>query len=160
MEILDALERSTLFHGVTAAECEAFLPLVTERSARRDEYLFRLGSPAEALFIIRHGIVHLTMPLAMNGTVREVVVQEAEQGDTIAWSAFIEPYRFTMSARAGTDVELLAISTRDLQAALQAYPEAGVRVVTNLARVIAKRLQVMHAMWTREVQRAVNVTFG
>jgi CRP/FNR family transcriptional regulator, cyclic AMP receptor protein len=160
VDLLDALVRSTLFRGVSAAQCEAFLPLVRECRAERDDYLFRLGEPAEALFIIRHGTVHLTMPLAMHGTVREVVVQEAGDGDTIAWSAFIEPFRFTMSARAGTDVDLLGLSTRELQSALEAHPEAGVRIVTNLARVIARRLQLMHTMWTRELQRAVNETFG
>lgn len=160
MDVLTALERSTLFHGVSAAGCEAFAPLVRELRAVQDEYLFRLGEPAESLFIVRRGIVHLTMPLAMNGTVREVVVQEANEGDTIAWSAFIEPFRFTMSARAGTDVDLLGLSTLELHCALEAYPEDGVRIVTNLAKVIARRLQLMHTMWTREFQRAVNETFG
>jgi CRP/FNR family transcriptional regulator, cyclic AMP receptor protein len=158
--LLDALVGSTLFRGVSVAQCEAFLPLVRERRARRDEYLFRLGEPAEALYIIRQGTVHLTMPLAMHGTVREVTVQEAGPGDTIAWSAFIEPFRFTMSARAGADVDLLGLSTRELQAAVEAHPDAGVLIVTNLARVIARRLQLIHTMWTRELQRSVNEVFG
>lgn len=160
MDRLPALAHSTLFHGLDEAQCEAFLPLATERRAGRDDYLFRLGEPADALFVIRRGVVHLTMPLAMNGTVREVVVQEAGEGETIAWSALIEPYRFTMSGRAGTDVDLLGFRTRDLQAALRTYPDAGVQIVTNLAQVIARRLQVMHTMWAREIQRAISETFG
>jgi CRP-like cAMP-binding protein len=155
-----ALARSSLFSGLSVAQCEPFVPVACERRVSKGDYLFRLGEPAEALFIIRSGIVHLTMPLSMNGTEREVVVQEASAGETVAWSALIEPHRFTMSARAGSDVELLGFSTRVLQAALRANPDAGVQIVTNLATVIARRLQVMHAMWTRDLQRAVDETFG
>ena len=92
--------------------------------------------------------------------VRNPNPQTLRAGETVAWSALVAPFRFTMSGRAGTDVELIAFSTRELQAAIEAYPDAGVRVVTNLAAVIARRLQVMHAMWTRELQRTINVTFG
>lgn len=160
MDTLQAIHRSTLFSGVSAERCEAFLAIAREQQASQGSYLFRLGDAARMLCVIRSGTVQLTMPIAMNGTVREVVVQEAREGDTVAWSALIEPFRFTMSARAGTDVELIAFSTREFQAALEAYPDAGVRIVTNLATVIARRFHVMHTMWTRELQRTVNVTFG
>jgi CRP-like cAMP-binding protein len=158
MDTLQAIQCSTLFAGVSPAQCEAFLPIVHTQCAGEGRSLFRLGDAARVLYIIRSGTVQLTMPFAMYGSVKEVVVQEAREGDTVAWSGLIEPFRFTMSGRAGTDVELIAFSTRELQAAIEAYPEAGVRIVTNLAAVIAKRLQVSHTMWTRELQRAVNVT--
>ena len=160
MDRLEAIRQSTLFTGIEPAQCKVFLAIIHEQEAKPGEYLFRLGDPARMLYIIRSGTVHLTMPIAMNGTVKEVVVQEARAGETVAWSALVAPFRFTMSGRAGTDVELIAFSTRELQAAIEAYPDAGVRVVTNLAAVIARRLQVMHAMWTRELQRTINVTFG
>ncbi|MBI2216124.1 MAG: Crp/Fnr family transcriptional regulator [Candidatus Rokubacteria bacterium] len=160
MDASNAVTGSSLFWGLSARQREPFAALARVQRVPEDEYLFRLGQPAEALLIVESGVVELTMPLSMNGKEREVVVQEAGAGETIAWSALIEPNRFTMSARAGTNVELLAFSAGELQAAIEAHPEAGLRIVTNLARVIARRLQVMHAMWTRELQRAVDDTFG
>jgi glutaminase len=160
MDTLHTLAGSSLFRGLTAEQCEVFVPFAREQRVPKGDDLFRLGQPAGTLFIIRSGVVHLTMPLSMKDADREVVVEEVPAGETVAWSALIEPYRFTMSARAGTDVELIGFSPREFRMALEAHPDAGLRILTNLAMVIAKRLQVMHTMWTRELQRTVNMTFG
>jgi CRP-like cAMP-binding protein len=104
--------------------------------------------------------VQLTVPLSLKGGDHEVVVVEAHQGAAIAWSALIEPHRFTMSARAGTDVGLLRFSPAEFQQALAARPDLGLPIMANLAGVIAHRLQVTQAMWTREFQRSVDQTFG
>lgn len=160
MDTVQALAASNLFQGVPPHRLEPFVALAKPDRVRAGNYIFRLGERAERLFIVRSGTVHLTMPIAMNGNEREVVVQEAREGETVGWSALVEPYRFTMGAAAGTDVDLIAFSTRELQSVVEACPDAGLRIMANLAAVIATRLQVMHAMWTRELQRAVSETFG
>ncbi|MBI2833027.1 MAG: cyclic nucleotide-binding domain-containing protein [Acidobacteria bacterium] len=160
MAPLHAVAGSRLFSGLIPEQCEPFAPLASEKGVPKGNDLFRLGEPAATLFIIRRGSVDLTMPLSMKGGDREVVMGEAHAGETIAWSALIEPYRFTMSAKASTDVELLAFSSRELWLAMEAHPDAGLRILANLARVIGWRLQVVQTMWTRELQRTVNVTFG
>ncbi len=155
-----ALATAGLFAGLTAEQREVFVPLAGEQAVPSGAYLFRLGDAADTLYVLRSGIVHLTMPIAMKSSDREVVVEEAHDGDTLAWSALIKPYRCTMSARADTDLVLLAFDPHKLSAAFAAHPDAGLQVLHNLATVIARRLQVTHAMWTREVQRAVIETFG
>lgn len=159
MEARHDVTASSLFRGLTVAECDPFVALASARTVPKGAYLFRLGDTAESLFVVRSGVVELTMPLAMQSGDREVVVEEARAGDTVAWSALVEPFRCTMSARAGTDVELLVFPPRALEAAIAVHADAGVRVLTNLAKVIARRLQVTHAMWTREVQRVVIETY-
>ena len=160
MDPLGAMIGSALFRGLPMVACQKFASIANPRQLNKGDYLFRLGEPANTLFIIRSGTVHLTMPLTMRAGEREVVVQEAGIGETLAWSALIEPYRFTMSARGGSDVDLLAFATRDMQATFAANPDAGLQVMTNLATVVAQRLQVMHAICTRDLQRAVQETFG
>lgn len=160
MDRLHAIAGASLFRGLTTEQCASLAPLAGDKAFSKGDSLFRLGQPAGELFIIRSGVVQLTIPLSMRGGEREVVVEEAQAGETVAWSALVEPYRFTMSARAGTDVELLAFSPRELLAALDARPEIAQRVLTNLAQVIARRLHVTQAMWTRELQHAVSMTFG
>lgn len=160
MDTLQALAASDLFQGVPPNRVEPFVALARPERVRTGNYIFRLGDRAERLFIIRRGVVHLTMPIEMHGNEREVVVQEAHERETVGWSALVEPYRFTMTASTGSDVDLIAFSTRELQTVVEACPDAGLRIMANLAAVIATRLQVMHAMWTRELQRAVSETFG
>ncbi len=159
MEARYDIAASSLFRGLTAEQCDPFVALASVKTMPKGDYLFRLGDTAGSLFVVRSGVVELTMPLAMQSGDREVVVEEARAGDTVAWSALVEPFRCTMSARAGTDVELLVFPPRALQTALETHADAGLRVLTNLAKVIARRLQVTHAMWTREVQRVVIETF-
>jgi CRP-like cAMP-binding protein len=160
MDTARTLAASRLFRGLTPGECLLFAPLAREQEVRRGEYLFRLGQPASALLVVVDGTVELTMPLAMPSGERDVVVEEVGPGETAAWSALIEPHQFTMSARAGTDVSLLAFPRDELRQALLSHTEPGVRVLANLAGVIGRRLHLMQAMWSRELQRAVTETFG
>jgi CRP-like cAMP-binding protein len=153
---LDAMVASTLFQGLSAADCLPFVETASARRLSKGDDLFRLGQPADSLFIVRSGVVHLTMPLTIRGGKHEVVVQDAGPGDTIAWSALIAPRRFTMSARVDDDTELLAFAADRLRAAFDANPRAGLQIMTNVATVIAQRLQVMHTMCARGLQRAVN----
>jgi hypothetical protein len=40
---------------------------------------------------------------------------------------------------------------------LAAHPDIGYRVALNVAAVIGRRLQVLQAMWLREMQRVVEL---
>lgn len=156
MDTAAVIASSSLFRGLTAEQCAPFVSIARERRVPAGEYLFRLGEEAAALFVVCSGVVELAVPLRVTVDDRDVVVQEARMGETVAWSALIEPHRFTMSGRAGTDVDLLEFPRRDLQSILATHADAGLRVMTNLALVIGHRLHVVQAMWHRELQRAVS----
>ena len=160
MDAAAAIASSTLFRGLTPAQCEPFASIARERHIPAGEYLFRLGQDANALFIVCDGVVELSVPLKLTGDDRDVVVEEAHAGDTVAWSALVEPHRFTMNGRAGTDVDLIGFPRRDLQSMLAVQSDAGVRIMTNLAQVIGRRLHVVQTLWNRELQRTVSETFG
>lgn len=154
------LAAAQLFAGLTAEQRAPFAPLARPSRAARGQRLFSMGEPAGVLYVVADGVVELTMPLAVSGGEHEVVVGVARAGETVAWSALIEPHRYTMSARAGTDVELVGFARADLQEALRGHPETGLRVLENLAQVVGRRLQVVQVLWTRALQRSVNETFA
>jgi CRP-like cAMP-binding protein len=160
MDAAAAIAASTLFRGLTPAQCEPFVSIARERHIPAGEYIFRLGQEATSLFVVCDGVVELAVPLKLTGDDRDVVVEEAREGDTVAWSALVDPHRFTMSGRAGTDVVLIGFPRRDLQSMLAVQSDAGVRIMTNLAQVIGRRLHVVQTLWNRELQRTVSETFG
>lgn len=160
MDAAATIASSRLFRGLTPGQCEPFGSIAHERHVPAGEYVFRLGQEAAVLFVVCSGVVELTVPLKMTGDDREVVVEEAREGETVAWSALVEPHRFTMSGRARTDVDLLGFARRDLQTMLAVQPDTGLRIMTNLAQVIGGRLHVVQTMWNRELQRTVSNTFG
>lgn len=159
MAALDSLLGVELFAGLSVEQCGEVAALARERRAAAGETLFRLGEPAEALYVIQRGRVDLTFPLQVMGETREVRFQSFEAGRTLAWSALVPPHRLTMSASATTDVELLVLERRRLLELLERQPLIGRLVMSNLAGVVAARFHELLALWVREVQRNVSRTY-
>ena len=87
-----------------------------------------------------------------------MLVEESGPGEAIGWSALIPPYRFTLTATAPLETEVIAIPREALQAHFEAHPAVGQTVSLNLACVIGQRLQVFQTMWLREMQRTVELS--
>lgn len=159
MSAIEKPNEAELFAGVSEDGWRALAGLARRRHAAVGETLFRLGDPADELYVILRGRVELTFPLVVMGEAKETRFQSLEAGKTLAWSGLVPPYRFTMSARASTEAELLAFERARLLELLDEAPALGYAVMTNLSRVIAARLHELVALWVREVQRNVTQTF-
>jgi len=75
----------------------------------------------------------------------------------VGWSALIPPYRFTLTATAPLETEVLALSREALREHFEAHPALGYAVSLNLASVIGQRLQLFQTMWLRGMQRMVEL---
>ncbi len=159
MSVLEKLGEAELFAGLSDEACGTIAGLARRRSAHAGEMLFRLGDPADELYVVRRGQVELTFPLVVMGETKETRFQSLEVGKTLAWSGLVPPYLLTMSARASSEVELLAFERARLLRHFEELPAVGHVVMSNLSRVVAARLHEMVALWVREVQRNVSQTF-
>lgn len=159
MAILESLTEAELFAGLSDAQRRSAAALASPRRAAAGEVLFRLGERADHFYVIERGRVELTFPLVVMGESKEARFQSLEPRRTLAWSALVPPHRLTMSARATTDVELLAFERERVLRLLAEQPAIGNVVMSNLAGVIAARLHELLALWVREVQRNVSQTY-
>ena len=75
----------------------------------------------------------------------------------LGWSALIPPHRFTLKATAAFDTDIVALPRQALVDHFGAHPSVGHAVIKNLATVIGQRLQVLQAMWLREMQRVIEM---
>jgi len=146
-----------LLKGLSPEEAERTLALGTRRTIRSGASLFHLGDAADCIYLIDRGRIKLTLPMHVMGRDQEVMVEERTPGQTVGWSALIPPYRFTLTATAQLDTELIAISRQALSDYLAGSPECGYKVTMNLATVIGSRLQLFQTMWLREMQRNVEL---
>jgi CRP-like cAMP-binding protein len=116
-----------------------------------------LGADADIIYIVERGRIKLTLPLKVRGREESIFVEEKTPGQTVGWSALIPPYRFTLTATAPVDTEVIAISRDPLLKMFAELPEVGRTAALNLAAVIGHRLQLFQAMWLREIQRTVEL---
>lgn len=145
-----------LLKGLTAADADAVLALATAQELAAGAPLFRLGEPADAVYLIERGRIALSLPMRLGGRPQDVVIEEHDAGHTIGWSALIPPHRFTLSATAPLATRVLALRRTTLMEFCAVYPRVGYLLALNIAAVVGQRLQVAQAMWLREMQRSVN----
>jgi CRP-like cAMP-binding protein len=119
--------------------------------------LFQMGAPADILYVVVRGRIKLTLPMPIRGLVQDIFVEERVAGQTVGWSALIPPYRFTLTASAPLESELLALPREALREYFAAHPAVGYAVSLNLASVIGQRLELFQAMWLREMERTVEL---
>ena len=144
-----------LFDGLSPEEAEEALALGSRLTLASGAELFRLGDHADRIFLISRGRLRLTMPMQVRGYEQDVMVEERVPGQTVGWSALIPPYRFTLTATAPLETEVVAFSREILRHHFISNPAAGCAVFLNLAAIVGQRLQVFQTMWLREMERMV-----
>jgi CRP-like cAMP-binding protein len=93
--------------------------------------------------------------MQVRGKEEEILVEERSPGQIVGWSALIPPYRFTLTATAPLETEVIALPRETLVDYFAAHPAAGYKIALNLAVVIGHRLHLFQTMWLREMQRNV-----
>lgn len=146
-----------LLKGLSSAEADRVLALGTRMTVPSGGTLFRLGDAADRLFLIERGRIRLTFPMLVRSREEEVLMEEKLPGETVGWSALVPPHRFTLSATAPLETEVIALPREKLCAYCESSPAVGFRIGMNLAILVGKRLQLVQAMWMREVERTVEL---
>jgi CRP-like cAMP-binding protein len=149
--------RPDLFQGLEDQELQRALGLGVRMLLTSGAELFRLGEPADRIYLIARGRLRLTMPMKVRGCEQEVMVEERGPGQTVGWSALIPPYRFTLTAKAPLETEVIALSREALEHHFVTYPKIGCAISLNLAAVVGQRLQLFQTMWLREMERMVEL---
>ncbi len=144
-----------LLQGLDDDEAGRVLALGERITLVAGEVLFRLGDSAGSVYLITRGCIRLTLPMHVRDREENILVEEQATGHVVGWSALTPPYRFTLTATAPIETEVVALDRDVLDAYFTKHPETGQAVAFNLAAAIGRRLQLFQAMWLREVQRMV-----
>lgn len=149
-----------LLLGVAPAHVQAITALGRALTLKTGDTLFRLGDRADSLFVIDRGRVALTLPMQIRDRDEDILIEERAPGQTVGWSAIIPPHRFTLTASALIETDVLALPSDALLEYFAMHPEVGYAVTRNIASVVGQRLQVFQAMWLREMQRVVKLSYA
>ena len=144
-----------LLRGLPPDEAERVLALGERVALTTGAELFHLGKAADSIYLVVRGRLRLTLPMRVRSKEEEVLVEESSSGQTVGWSALIPPYRFTLTATAPIETEVIAIPRDALSRYFGEHPTTGYTLSLNLSSVIGHRLHLFQAMWLREIQRMV-----
>ncbi len=139
IDFLEATELSeqSLLAGLTEEELTDLASLSTIRTYQTGEKIIASGDAADALFFLRSGVVHVTLPDGIR-------VATLTGGMPFGEMALLEPRR---SADVLADMSATAyeIPLRDFERFRKQHPRAGERIMRNLAQLLADRLILANA---------------
>jgi CRP-like cAMP-binding protein len=142
MQTLDALLReSPVFQDVDDDMLDVIAGCGSNVHFFPGETLFREGDPADAFFLVRHGVVALETFVAARGS---TLIETLHGGDVVGWSWIVHPYRWHFDGRATAPVRATVFDGACLRDKCEADPALGYALTQAFARVAVQRLQ-----WTR-----------
>ncbi len=121
---------------------DALASCTVQRSCTTGEVIFTTGQAADELYLVRSGIVRVSLPLR-GGTYHNIA--SFGRGNFFGEIAFLDRGQRSANAVATTPVELYVISRRRFDEMSPVHPIVGVKVFARLARTLALRLRATDA---------------
>ena len=106
----------------------------TEATYASGAVIFKEGAPAESLFILVDGAVELQIGE------RKTVYRLESESDIFGWSSLVGGARYTATAVAHTDIQVVKIDARKMNRVFNAHPMVGLTLYRRLCAVFNKRL--------------------
>jgi CRP-like cAMP-binding protein len=107
-------------------------------SYKKGAVIFERGGDASHFCVLASGDVHIEVAEAQEA------LAVSRPGEVFGWSALVEPYRYTATARCSQDTKVIRISRDILEAAINEHPSEGIAVLKNLTGIIAGRLKIAY----------------
>jgi len=152
--------QTDLLAGLSESDSTQLAALGEKITTPAGHILFNLGEPADRIYLVLRGRIALTLPMQIRGGEQDILVEERLAGETLGWSGLIPPHRFTLKASASVESDLLTFSRSALLEYFESHPGVGYTVSRNVASVIGHRLEVFQTMWSREMQRVIELRYS
>jgi CRP-like cAMP-binding protein len=138
MSIMEAspTKESDLFKGVSQRVLGEIGKLSEEVVFEKDLVIFRTDEDASYIYELAEGIV-------------DIVVSEKDNmhysimrpNEIFGWSALVEPYVYTATARCITKVKVIQIARDAIEDTVKRHPAEGLIIYKHLAGIIGQRLR-------------------
>ena len=134
----EVLRRYPYFAGIDEESLKQLAMIAEEKTIPVGTVLFREGDPATHLAIVLKGEVNVQYLLG-DGELR--TVDTLVDGDLLMWSALVEPYKATALGTSTKATRLACIDAAKLRVLCEREPMLGYRLMTQVARLLAHRLE-------------------
>ena len=136
MMIVEAIEESDLFKGVSAEFLNEIGKIGEIRSFKRDSVICKANEKARYIYQLVDGQIDIML------AEKEVIHFTVNRpGEIFGWSALVEPYIYTATAKCKSDVRVLRISRDSLEKIIIQHPTDGLAILRHLTSIISQRLR-------------------
>ncbi|NOY05984.1 MAG: cyclic nucleotide-binding domain-containing protein [Chlorobi bacterium] len=151
--MVDLLQQTRLFRECTRHELEDIARYCQEVRYREGQRIFEAEQPAENIFIVKSGIIDLTMKVVHYTVSQDFTIDRKSPGDMFGWSALTEPYHYTLSAVSMIDSEVLKINRIIIKRLCEQNIFFGYMLMKNIATIIGERFALARRMLTEIIQQ-------
>ena len=125
-----------LFRGVSQRVIAEIGKLGEEVTFKRDEIVFSADEPGSYFYELMEGEVDIVVLEKEN---MHFVVKR--QGEIFGWSALVEPYVYSATARCLLPARAIRIGRDVIENAVKRHPEEGLIIYKHLIGIVAQRLR-------------------
>jgi len=134
----DILGKLDIFSGLSRKELKALEGVSEEVHYTKGDIIFREYDEAQKLYVLLRGSVSIQFEV---GHHQEAVVHVAGDGQALGWSALIQPYRFTASARCRENSVIVEVDRAGLKVLMDKDCYLGFVIMEKLAELVSMRLR-------------------
>jgi len=142
MITVDALRACEVFDELTDEELQHLIPFCREEHYAKDTIMFSEGDEADTFYILQEGQISLQYVVCPQPDYcQDARILLDKPGDFMGWSSLVKPRRMTASGYCVTDIRLIAIEGKALNAWMEQDSHVGFVIMKELAGSINKRLK-------------------
>lgn len=136
------LKEFAFFKDFSDDQLKKLASLAKEETHLAGTHMYQKGDTARSLYLIKEGKVALFMDTDMghNKPPMQVTVDIITKGESMGWSAVVEPYSYTLAARCLDDTKSVAFDAFQLRKLMEEDCALGFKIMQAIAKVISARL--------------------
>ncbi len=146
------LKKIPFFENLKKHQLDEVAQVVYERDYREDEYIFELGQPGAALFIIQHGEVSIELPGDSDHHAHHTQLAVLSKHSFIGELALLDEAPRSASARALVSTKVFALFRRDLDQLAASNPDITTSIYRSLAIIIGNRLKATNELIEKKLK--------
>jgi CRP-like cAMP-binding protein len=134
----EILKKLDIFEGLTAPELKAVTQISEVAEYPKGAMVFKENEEAGKLYVLLEGRIAIQFEV---GRHLEAVVHTVTPGQAFGWSALVQPYQFTASARCMDDSRVVTVDREGLRNLLELDCRIGFIIMEKLAELVSGRLR-------------------
>ena len=142
MVTANMLKEFNFFKDFTNEQLERLSSIATEETYAAGSQMYKKGDPARSLYILLEGKVVMSLEsyLGPHRPPMQVTVDTIARGETMGWSAVVEPYIYTLGALCIDNSKLIALDAAKIRGLMDEDCDLGYKVMKAIAKIISSRL--------------------